>query len=46
MYGLDGAITAFMVVSGLIGAAIMAVLFWGVPWVWDIVKPWLHAVTG
>ena len=46
MGNLDGAIAVFMVACGLIGAAIMATLFWGVPWVWGLVKPWLHVVTG
>ncbi len=27
-------------------AAIMAILFWGVPWLWGMIKPWLHVVTG
>lgn len=44
--GLDGAFTALMIACGIAGAAIMALLFWGVPWLWGVVKPWLHAVTG
>lgn len=28
------------------GAALMAVLFWLLPWLWEMVKPWLHAATG
>ncbi|MFA5662394.1 hypothetical protein [Castellaniella sp.] len=46
MGDLSGAITAFMVVCGVVGAAIMAVLFWVVPWLWGLIRPWLHAVTG
>lgn len=46
MEGLGGAFTAFMVVCGIIGAAIMATLIYVVPWVWDLIKPWLHMVTG
>lgn len=44
--GLDGAFTALIVAAGIAGAAIMAVLFWGVPWLWALIKPWLHMVTG
>jgi len=44
--GLDGAFTALIIVAGIAGAAIMAILFWGVPWLWDLAKPWLHSVTG
>jgi hypothetical protein len=46
MDGLAGAFTAFMVVCGLIGAAIATAIFWGVPWLWALVKPWIHSVTG
>ncbi|MBO9766503.1 MULTISPECIES: hypothetical protein [Xanthomonas] len=47
MYGnsLDGAFTALLVVAGVAGAAIFALLFWLVPWLWELVKPWLHTVT-
>ncbi|MEE7545754.1 hypothetical protein HF319_00690 [Xanthomonas sp. Kuri4-1] len=47
MYGnsLDGMIVAFGIICALIGAAVLAVLFWGLPWVWELVRPWLHTVT-
>ena len=47
MYGnsLDNAILGFGIACAVIGAAIFAVLFWLVPWVWELVKPWLHTVT-
>ncbi len=44
--GLNGVVTATIVVAGIAGAAIMAVLFWSVPWLWSLLKPWLHTVTG
>jgi len=44
--GLDGAFTGLMIFCGLIGAVVMSLLFWGVPWLWAIVKPWIHSVTG
>lgn len=43
---LGKAFVAFAVIGGLIGAAAMAVLFWAVPWLWGLIKPWLHMVTG
>lgn len=47
MYGGDlGKMFAGMIVlAGLCGAAFMAVLFWVVPWLWGLIKPWLHVVT-
>jgi hypothetical protein len=38
---MKGAILAFAVVCALIGVA----LAYGVPWLWGLVKPLLHAVT-
>lgn len=46
MGDLSGAVTAFMVACGLIGAALMAALFFGVPWLWGLIRPWLYVVTG
>lgn len=46
MGDLSGAITALAVAAGIAGAAITALLFWVAPWVWDLVRPWLHTVTG
>lgn len=48
MYGdsLAGAFTAFLVLVVVCSAAAGAFLFWLIPWVWAIAKPWLHAVTG
>lgn len=47
MYGnsLEGAFLAILVVAGVIGAAIMAAIVWLIPWLWELVKPWLHQVT-
>lgn len=47
MYGdtLAGAFAAMLVCAALIGAAIFAVLFFGIPWLWEMIKPWLHQVT-
>lgn len=47
MYGnsLDGMFVAFGVICALIGGAIFAVAYWLVPWLWELIKPWLHMVT-
>ena len=44
--GIAKAMTFIMILCGLAGAGIMMVLFFVVPWLWDLVKPWLHVVTG
>ena len=44
--GINGAFTAMLVMAALAGAALFALLFWVVPWLWELVKPWLHMVTG
>lgn len=43
MYGnmFEGLVTALIVVGIVIGF----VLFIGVPWLWQIVKPLIHALT-
>lgn len=46
MGDLSGAILSFAIVCAVIGGAIMSVLFYVVPWAWQMVKPWLHAITG
>lgn len=43
--GLDGAFTMLIVAAGIAGAAVMALLFWVAPWLWGVIKPWLHLAT-
>ncbi len=46
MIGIDERAFTSMVVGLLVvGALIAAALIFGVPWLWDLVKPWLHEVT-
>lgn len=47
MYGksLDDAFIACVVAAAVAGGTIVAVLFWLVPWLWRLIKPWLHAMT-
>ncbi|WP_269058026.1 hypothetical protein [Xanthomonas translucens] len=37
--------TGMLVLAGLVGAAVVGFLVWFVPWLWELIKPWLHAVT-
>lgn len=37
---------AVIVVVAAITAAVTALLIFGVPWLWALLKPWLHAITG
>ena len=48
MYGssFDGMFLGFAIICMAIGAAVFAFLFWFLPWLWELVKPWLHAITG
>lgn len=43
--GLDGAFAAMLAAAALAGAGLFALLFWVVPWLWELVKPWLHMVS-
>lgn len=47
MYGssLDGMFGAMLVFLIAVGIAIAGVCFWLIPWLWSLVKPWLHMVT-
>ena len=47
MYGdaITRSITAMMVFLLAAGAGIGALAVWGIPILWNWVKPWLHGVT-
>jgi hypothetical protein len=46
MYDGIGYAFAFgLVLAMSAGAALMAIPFWLIPWLWELVKPWLHMVT-
>lgn len=48
MYGdsIGNAIIGFGILCAIAGAAVCGVAFWLIPWLWELLKPWLHAVTG
>ncbi len=47
MYGdaISKSITAFMVICAISGGLVAAFCAWAVPWLWSLIKPWLHMVT-
>ncbi|MGV6491368.1 hypothetical protein ACTUVK_000531 [Stenotrophomonas rhizophila] len=47
MYGGNGNwFIGGIVLAMIAGAALMGILFWLVPLLWGLIKPWLHMVTG
>jgi len=45
MYG-DGMFRGLFTMLIVFGVAIGGVLFVLIPWLWRLVKPWIHSVTG
>lgn len=43
--GLGNMFAAGIVLAIIAGGALVGVLFWLVPWLWSLIKPWLHMVT-
>jgi hypothetical protein len=43
---LERALAAVLAIAALAGAALAAWLLIGLPWLWQIIKPWLHGVSG
>ena len=48
MYGRDFTemFVTLLILAALMGAAVTLVAIHAVPWLWSIVKPWLHTITG
>lgn len=46
MYSFENLFLGFGIICALIGAAIFGFFFWLIPWLWELVKPWLHTITG
>ena len=44
--GIGRAIHGLMLLCAIAGAVVMGICFWLIPWLWRMVKPWLHMVTG
>ena len=45
MYGDMNPMPAILILGAVIGMAIMAIIFWLIPWLWELIKPWLHLIT-
>lgn len=41
-----GIMLAFGAICIAVGAALVAIVVWVVPWLWALIKPWLHQITG
>lgn len=35
-----------LIICFFAGISVCLVLVFGVPWLWGLIKPWLHAITG
>ena len=44
--GIARAMAAALLVCIVATAAITAALIFGLPWLWSLIKPWLHQITG
>ena len=40
------AFMAMILAAVAVGAGVTVALIYGLPWLWSMVKPWLHGVTG
>lgn len=45
MGNLEGAFLAIVIVAILAGILLGGLVFWGLPELWALLKPWLHAIT-
>lgn len=45
MGNLDGLVTVLIVIGVIIGAVAMLVGMYAIPFLWDVLKPWFHAMT-
>jgi hypothetical protein len=38
-------IASLIIVAAIVGAVIATLVIFGVPWLWEFVKPFLHQIT-
>ena len=43
---LDGLFAGLIIIGVALGAIFSLLFMWLLPKLWDLIKPWLHAVTG
>lgn len=41
-----GDMQAFFITLIVIGILIGTLLAIGIPWIWNLIKPWIHTITG
>ena len=44
--GIARAMVGALIACVVITASVTTALIFGIPWLWGLIKPWLHAVTG
>ncbi len=40
------ALVSFVIMTIIATAAITTALIFGIPWLWHVLKPWIHNITG
>lgn len=42
---VGGAIVGLLIVAVFLAVTATAAVIYGAPWLWSLIKPWLHAIT-
>jgi hypothetical protein len=42
---IEDTVLALIIFGAVVGAITALILFFGLPWIWDIIKPILHEMT-
>ena len=42
----EGMFGGIVLVISVIAAAVTAGFIYGIPWLWALIKPWIHSITG
>jgi len=42
---IDLDFTGLFIGIAIVGGIVGAVLAYGIPWLWSLIKPWIHALT-
>ena len=45
-HAIGQAMVAMIVIAIVLTALVTADLIFGLPWLWQVLKPWLHQITG
>lgn len=42
----EGLVSGLILLGAMIGGVIVLVAVFVIPWLWALIKPWLHQITG